>query len=260
MTIEMADVSAEYRGSNGAGAPVLSGVSLTVRAGEVVGVIGPNGAGKSTLLKLLTRQLEPRSGHITLGGRPLQSFGRFELARHLAVVPQTTLLPAGFRVWEVVAMGRTPHLGLLGALSATDMAVVEGALTAADLHRFAQRRVETLSGGEQQRVVFARALAQQARFLLLDEPTNHMDLRYQVDLMSYARHQAAAGAGVLVVLHDLNLAARTCHWLVVLNAGRVHALGQPAEVLTTEIISDVFGAAVRVLSDGGTPVVVPRLG
>ncbi len=259
MSIEATGVSAEYRDPNGSPVPVLFGVSLTVAPREVVGIVGPNGAGKSTLLKLLTRQLRHFSGGMTLDGRPLEAFGRFELARHLAVVPQTTALPAGFLVAEVVAMGRTPHLGLFGAMKAADRAAVDTAMTTTDTLQFRHRHVETLSGGEQQRVVFARALAQEARYLLLDEPTNHMDLKYQVDLLAYARGFAAGGGGVLVVLHDLNLAARSCDRLVVLKGGHVYAQGSPAEVLTAEVIAESFGAHVRVLDDDGTPVIVPAV-
>lgn len=260
MRLELTDVSAEYRANGAAGKRVIDQLSLALDASEVVGVIGPNGAGKSTLLKLLTRQLEPTTGSITLAGRPLGSFGRFELARHLAVVAQAPVVPQGFRVREVVTMGRAPHLGLFGTEGSADRAAVAAALAATDTHRFEGRRVETLSGGEQQRVVFARALAQQPAFLLLDEPTNHLDLRYQVELLDYARAQAAEGVGVLVVLHDLNLAGRSCDRLAVLQAGRLVAQGTPKQVLTEALIREVFGASVRVLDDAGTPVVVPVLG
>lgn len=259
MSVHLDGVSAEYGGVNGIGAPVLFGVSMSVNKGEVVGVIGPNGAGKSTLIKLLTRGLKPSSGSITLEGRQLESFGRFELARHLAVVPQTTVLPVGFRVAEVVAMGRTPHLGLFGAMRLADKTVIDWALLTTETKPLASRHVETLSGGEKQRVVFARALAQQAHYLLLDEPTNHMDLKYQLDVLAYARQFATAGGGVLVVLHELNLAARSCDRLVVLKEGHVYAQGSPDKVLTADIISQVFGASVRVLDDDGVPVVVPSV-
>lgn len=257
MSFRVLGVSAEYRANGAPAKRVLDGVNLELTGGEVVGVIGPNGAGKSTLLKLLTRRLAPTEGSITLAGRTLAEFGRFELARHVALVAQAPILPEGFRVAEVVRMGRAPHLGLFGAIGPADAAAVADALHATDTERFAARRVETLSGGEQQRVVFARALAQQPRYLLLDEPTNHLDLRYQVELLSYARAQAEAGVGVLVVLHDLNLAARSCGRLLVLADGRVVAEGPPRQVLTAELVREVFGAQVRVIDDQGTPVVVP---
>lgn len=260
MSVLMNGVSAEYRSNGAAAKRVLDDVSLSLNPGEVLGVIGPNGAGKSTLLKLLTRRLPASSGEITVEGRPLATFGRFELARKLALVAQAPVLPHGFRVTEVVTMGRAPHLGLFGAVGTADRAAVHAALAATDTERFAGRRVETLSGGEQQRVVFARALAQEPRYLLLDEPTNHLDLRYQVELLAYARAEAGAGVGVLVVLHDLNLAARSCDRLVVLEGGRRVAEGAPAQVLTPDLIERVFGASVRVIDDAGTPVVVPEFG
>ena len=258
MSVELRGVSAAYPQAGGALRPVLAGVSLRLAPGEVVGVLGPNGAGKSTLLRLLTRRLTPTAGSVTVDGRALASYGRFQLARALALVEQAPVVPAGFLVREVVAMGRTPHLGLFGTPGRADEAVVEAALAATDTARFAERRVETLSGGELQRVVFARALAQRPRYLLLDEPTNHLDLRYQVELLAYARAQAAAGVGVLVVLHDLNLAARSCDRLVVLAGGRKVAEGAPAEVLSEGLLREVYGAAVRLLHDDGVPVVVPR--
>lgn len=258
MSLLMTEVSAEYRANGAPSRRVLDGVSLRLNPGEVLGVIGPNGAGKSTLLRLLTRRLTPTSGSITVDGRPLAAFGRFELARNVALVAQAPVLPHGFRVTEVVTMGRAPHLGLFGAVGTADRAAVQSALTATDTQRFAGRRVETLSGGEQQRVVFARALAQEPRYLLLDEPTNHLDLRYQVQLLAYARAEAAAGVGVLVVLHDLNLAARSCDRLLVLQEGRRVAEGEPVDVLTPELIGRVFGASVRVIDDEGTPVIVPE--
>ena len=260
MSLRVDQVSAAYRPNGTPGKRVLDSVSFTLAPGEVVGVVGPNGAGKSTLLRLLTRRLEPSAGGITLAGRPLAAYGRFELARHLALVAQSPVLPVGCRVAEVGSMGRAPHVGLFGVTGKADRAAVAAALEVTDTARFGARRVETLSGGEQQRVVFARALAQQPRYLLLDEPTNHLDLRYQVALLGYARAQAQTGVGVLVVLHDLNLAARSCDRLLVLDGGRVVAEGAPSVVLTADLIGSVFGARVRVLDDAGTPVVVPEFG
>ncbi len=257
--LEALDVTARYASSLGAEtAPALAGVSLRLEAGEVVGLIGPNGSGKSTLLRLLTRQLAPTTGSVLLGGRPLRTLGRFELARQVALVSQEPVVPTGFSVREMVAMGRAPHVGLLGAPGVRDEDAVEAALAATGTLALADRRVETLSGGERQRAVFARALAQEPRFLLLDEPTNHLDLRYQVELLAYAGAQAAAGVGVLSVLHDLNLAARSCDRLVLLSRGRVAASGAPDEVLREDLLGPVYGTDVEVLTAAGGPVIVPR--
>lgn len=259
MSLVFNDASAEYRLSGGSVRRVLTGVNLAIGAGQVVGIVGPNGAGKSTLLRLATGRLAPSGGSVALDGKPIADYGRFELARSLAVVAQSPAAPAGFRVRDVVAMGRAPHLGLFGAAGRGDEAAVSEALAATGTVEFQDRRVETLSGGELQRVVFARALAQQPRYLLLDEPTNHLDLRYQIELLAYARAQARNGLAVMLVLHDLNLAARSCDRLVVLAGGLKVAEGPPAQVLTAESIGAVYGARVRLLDDGGVPVVVPEL-
>ncbi|MFO7545372.1 MAG: ABC transporter ATP-binding protein [Trueperaceae bacterium] len=246
-------------GSERTAGVVLHGLDLELRRGQVLGVVGPNGAGKTTILRVLTRRVPMWSGSVTVDGKPIARYGRFELARKLALVPQTPELPEGFEVRDVVAMGRTPHLGLFGTASAVDERKVEAAMAATGLVELAPRRVDTLSGGERQRVAFARALAQEPTYLLLDEPTNHLDLHYQLEVVRYARHQALRGLGALVVLHDLNLAARACDALVVVDAGRVVARGTPSEVLTAELLRDVYRADVRVLDDDGVPVVVPRV-
>lgn len=242
----------------GAAARALDVVSLEVAPGEVVGVIGPNGSGKSTLLRVLTRLVTPAAGSVTLDGAPLAGFSRLALARAVAFVVQAPEVPEGFTVREVVAMGRSAHLGLFGAFGRADDEVVERTLRASQTLAFADRQVQTLSGGEFQRVVFARALAQEPRYLLLDEPTSHLDLRHQVDLLRFARAQAARGVGVLLVIHDLNLAARSCDRLVLLAGGRVVRHGAPRDVLRAETIEAVFQARVEVLEAGGRPVIVPR--
>ncbi len=257
-SLAVSGVSASYPLHDGAGDEALSDVTFSLMGGEVVGLIGPNGSGKSTLVRLLSRQLSPVKGEVTLGDRPLAGFGRFELARQVALVGQEPAVPAGFTVRETVTMGRTPHVGLLGAYTAADEEAVDEALRATGTFELAERRIETLSGGERQRAVFARALAQRPAFLLLDEPTNHLDLRYQVELMSYARAQAAAGTGVLTVLHDLNLAARSCDRLVLLSSGRVVASGPPADVLSPQLLSETYQAAVEVLITPAGLAIVPR--
>lgn len=254
MSIDIRDVAAGYGDRI-----VLRGFGLRVLAGEVLGLIGPNGVGKSSLIRLLTRRLALRRGTVTIDGRPLPTFGRLELARALAVVPQVPELPAGFTVRELVAMGRTPHLGLWRAERESDRRTIELALRDTDTARLAERSASELSGGERQRVVLARALAQAPRYLLLDEPTNHLDLRYQVDLLAATRRQVERGIGALVVLHDLNLAARFCDRLAVMQNGRVVARGAPDEVLTEQLVERVYGTAVEVHRMSAKPVVVPRL-
>ncbi len=253
--LELDGVSVEYgRG----GAKALDSVSLGVAPGEVVGVVGPNGAGKSTLLRVLTRMVRPSAGVALLDGVPLTRFSRLGLAREVALVAQAPEVPEGFSVREVVAMGRAPHLGLFGTFRNGDEEAVEHAMAVTETTAFAERFVETLSGGERQRVVFARAVAQEPSYLLLDEPTSHLDLRYQVDLLRYARAQAAAGVGVMLVIHDLNLAARSCDRLALLAGGAVVAQGAPGEVLQPGTVERVFRAKVDVLRHGEVPVIVPR--
>jgi len=238
---------------------VLRGLDLELRRGEVLGVIGPNGAGKSTLVRVLTRLAGVTAGSVDIDGRPLARIGRRQLARLVAVVPQSGELPAGFTVEELVAMGRTPHTGLLGGPSPEDAEAVEAALRKCDVTHLRGRPAGELSGGERQRVLLARALAQRPRYLLLDEPTNHLDLRYQLEVLAFIRAEAAGGVGALVVLHDLNLAGRGCDRLAVLDRGRVAAAGDPAEVLTAPLVSRVYGAEVDVHRVGGEPLVVPRV-
>ena len=243
---------------------VVSDLRLELRPFETVGVVGPNGAGKSTVIGLLTRVLEPTRGEVTLDDVPLRKWSRLELARRVAVVPQGGELPGDFSVYDVVMMGRTPHTGFWGFWAAegpADVAVVERAMRRTDTWAFRDRRVEALSGGERQRVLLARALAQEPAYLLLDEPTNHLDLKYQIEVLSMTRLEVARGLGALVVLHDLNLAARVCDRVLVLHQGRLRATGTPAEVLTETLIREVYGADAHVFLQPGTrtPVVLPRL-
>lgn len=249
MSLEMTGVRFGYGAHE-----VIRGIDLRLDAGELVGVIGPNGAGKSTVVGLASGLLPLSRGHVRLDGRPLARFGRRALARRLAVVPQRPELPTGFSARAVVSMGRAPHLGFFAAEADHDRAIVEASMRRTDVLRFADQPVGELSGGEQQRVVLARALAQQPDWLLLDEPTAHLDLRYQADLMRHAVTLAADGLGVLAVLHDLNLAAR-CDRVVLLDAGQVVASGTPAEVLREDILRSVYRTGVRVL-DGRMPTVV----
>ncbi len=236
---------------------VLHGVTLELRRGEVVALVGPNGAGKSTLVAVASRWLTPRRGEVWLDGRPIRRYGRQALARHVAVVAQGGELPEGFTAEEVVAMGRTPHAGFLRGPSRADGDAVEAALRATDVLDLRHRRVETLSGGERQRVVLGRALAQAPAVLLLDEPTNHLDLRYQVETLRAARAAAAGGVAVLVVVHDLNLAARACHRVVLLDRGQVVAAGPPAEVLTEARLRATYAADVHVHLVAGAATIVP---
>lgn len=233
--------------SYGAGC-VLNGVSLNLAAGETLGVIGPNGSGKSTLIRAISRTLPLKAGSVSLDDRDLCSLSRSQLARQIAVVPQNPNLPEAFTAAEIVIMGRTPHLSFLQPEGLRDLEVVERAMVATDTWSLAARRIGELSGGERQRVVLARALAQEPQVLLLDEPTAHLDINYQVALLDLVNDlKDQQGLGVLLVLHDLNLAAQYCQRLLLLNRGEVFAQGGPAEVITEANINAVYGTHVRIL-------------
>jgi iron complex transport system ATP-binding protein len=218
------------------GAPVLEGVTLEVVRGAIVAVIGPNGAGKTTLLKVAAGLLRAKSGRVTA---PLRAGG-------VAYLSQADALPGGFTAREIVELGRLPHTGLLRALSTRDHAAVDGALARTASASLAARPVSTLSGGEQQRIALARALAQEPDVLLLDEPTNHLDPRHQVELMVALHAASAAGVAVVAVVHDLAFAgaADRC---VLLAHGRLSAEGAPEEVLRAETLSAAYGTRMEVL-------------
>ena len=219
-------------------ADAVRDVSLRVKNGQFVGVIGPNGSGKSTVLKNVYRALHPKTGSIRLDGEDLFRMSYRKSARHMAVVGQENEVPFDFRVEEIVAMGRTPYKRFFDRDTAQDTALVHKALADMGMEGMAKRSYQELSGGEKQRVLIARALAQQSDFLVLDEPTNHLDIRCQLRIFDFIR---SLDATVLAAIHDLNLAALYCDYLFVLKKGRVVLEGTPEEVLTPEHIWDVYG-------------------
>lgn len=238
----------------------LQNVSVEVSAGELVGVIGPNGSGKSTLLKAITRVVPASNGTVEIGGRGLNALSQRDIARRIAVVPQAPALPEAFTALEIVLLGRTPHLRLLQGESHRDIEVAYRAMTQAACRDLAGRRMNELSGGECQRVVLARALAQETPVLLLDEPTAHLDIAHQTgtfDLIRRLCHDE--GLAALAVVHDLTLAGLYCDRLLLLNGGMVVASGSPWEVLTPDNIASAFGAPVEVTAHPhlNRPVVVP---
>jgi len=234
----------------------LADVSFELGAGEILGVLGPNSAGKTTLIRLLTRVLTPSRGAIEVEGAALASMTRATLARRVAVVPQD--LPHGlpFTVQELVLMGRYPHATRRFFETETDLAVARQAMAATGVVDLAGARVGILSGGERQRVALARALAQEPVLLVLDEPTAHLDLRYQVECAALLRRvNRERGTTVLLVSHDLNLAAALCDRIVLLAEGRVAGVGPPAAVLEPQLLSDVYGCAVSVDGGAGRPLI-----
>jgi iron complex transport system ATP-binding protein len=233
---------------------VLDGVDLDVRGGEVVALVGPNGAGKSTLLAVLSGDPRPDAGHVLLDGVDLREQRLTDLARRRAVMLQEARVSFAFRALDVVTMGRHPWRGT--SHEDQDDAVVARAMADADVTELAARTFPTLSGGEKARVAFARVLAQQGDVLLLDEPTAALDVRHQESVLARARTAARDGAAVVVVLHDLTLAAAYADRVVVLDAGRVRADGPPRDVLTAALLSDVYRHPVEVVERPGTDEVV----
>jgi iron complex transport system ATP-binding protein len=242
----------------GADAPVVSDLTLEVPAGRMTAVVGPNGSGKSTLLRGMRRLLTPQSGRVLLDGRDIHQLPARELARQLGVLPQGPVTPEGITAAELVSRGRHPHRGLFARLTAEDQQAIDDALAAVELAELRDRPVDQLSGGQRQRVWIAMVLAQGTQHLLLDEPTTYLDLAHAVDVMNVV-HAAAHSAGrtVVTVLHDLTLAAQYADHLVVMGDGRIAAQGVPSEVLSEQLLADVFGLRATVVEVGGAPVVVP---
>jgi iron complex transport system ATP-binding protein len=219
------------------GRPLVDQVSLQVTPGEVVGLVGPNGAGKSTLLRTFYRALRPTSGRVLLDGQDVWRMPGKRLARRLAAVLQETAGEFELTVYDVVAMGRTPHKRAFAGDDADDRDIIMGSLEEFDVGALAKAPFDRLSGGEKRRVLIARALAQCTGTMVLDEPTNHLDLRHQLDALRLVRR---LGVTAVVALHDLNLAASFCDRICVMDGGRVVATGTPAHVLTPALLADVY--------------------
>ncbi|MDO3394881.1 ABC transporter ATP-binding protein [Nocardioides sp. SOB44] len=240
---------------------VVHGVDLAVPAGQVTVIVGANGCGKSTLLRALGRILRPVEGRVELDGRDLHRMRPREVASVLGLLPQQPVAPEGISVGDLVGRGRHPHQGAFRRWSAADADAVARALALTDTQDLVGRRVEELSGGQRQRVWVAMMLAQDPRILLLDEPTTYLDIAHQVDVLDLlADLNQQRGTTVVMVLHDLNLAARYADHLVVMAAGRLVREGAPADVLDAECVREAFGLLARVVADPvtGCPMVVPE--
>lgn len=243
------------------GHEILKDISLTISPGEIFALVGPNGAGKSTLIKTISGVLTPKSGAIHVNTIDIASLKSNQRAQHLAVVPQARELPGAYTVYDTVLLGRTPYLGWLGQGGEKDHALVQLALDRTQTSSLANRRISQLSGGEQQRVLLARALAQDTPIMLMDEPTTHLDLEHQTNLLNLVCQLATEkDLTVLMVLHDLNLAGLYSDQVAVLVAGRIQAQGTPQEVLTPQTLTSVYNVPVNVISHPvyGTPLVLPE--
>lgn len=240
------------------GHPVFSEVTASVRSGEVAGIVGPNGSGKSTLLRTLCGFLRPWAGQVLLDGQPLLGFRRRARARTLAFLPQTIAPAFALTAFEVVCLGRYPHLGAFGAPASHDRKIARRCMRDTGTEELRDRDFTTLSGGERQRVLMASILAQEPALLLLDEPTSALDVHHQIEIFGLLRRLARDGYGVAAVTHDLNLAGRFCDRLVLLGCGEgLLAQGPPATVLTEALLSRAYRARIRVCEHPitGTPLV-----
>lgn len=240
--IKILDVACSYGSSR-----VLEGITFSVEKGMFVGLIGPNGSGKTTLLKAISRVLQPVRGTVLLDEEEVYKMRPKRLAGKVAVVPQETAVNFSFKVQDVVLMGRSPHLGRFQSESSKDYAIVNRAMQMTGTSYLAQRPITTVSGGERQRVVIARALAQEPELLLLDEPTSHLDINHQLEILELLRFLTRSqGLTVIAVFHDLNMSAQYCDRLVLLHDGKVYGMGEPDEVLTRENIMNVYKTVVSV--------------
>ena len=250
--LEVRDLTVEIGGKR-----LLDGVSLHVERGEWLNVVGPNGAGKTTLLRVLAG-LADAEGTVSFGGSDAHGMKRRAWSRQVALVPQSPLVPPGMRVIDYVLLGRTAHIHPLGSESRRDLAAVGAALTRLDLDDFGDRTVDTLSGGELQRVLVARLLAQDAPIALLDEPTSALDVGHQQQVLDLVEElRATHGLTVVATMHDLTMAGQYGDRIALLVGGRIAAVGSAAQVLTEATVTEHYGARVRVLDTADGPVVVP---
>jgi iron complex transport system ATP-binding protein len=239
---------------------VVDGLTAEIPEGKVTMIVGANACGKSTLLRGLSRLLKPAAGAVTLDGKDIHSRPARELARTLGLLPQHPTAPDGITVRDLVGRGRYPHQGFFRSWSARDDAAVQRALEATETLELAGRNVDELSGGQRQRVWIAMALAQETDVLLLDEPTTYLDLAHQVEVLDLVTDlNRTRGTTVAIVLHDLNLAARYADHVIAMKGGAVVALGPPGDVVTEELVREVFGLESRVIPDpvSGTPLIIP---
>lgn len=253
--LEAAGLSLSYDGRE-----VIAGLDLSIPEGKVTVIVGANACGKSTFLRGVARLLRPTAGTVHLDGRNVSSYPAKEFARVVGILPQSPIAPDGITVADLVGRGRHPHQGLFRQWSSADQAIVAEAMEATSTTELADRRVEELSGGQRQRVWIAMALAQDTDILLLDEPTTFLDVTHQIDLLDLlADLNRSRRSTIVMVLHDLNLAARYADHLVVMAKGAVLANGAPADILTSDLVQRAFGLESQIIADPvcGSPMVIP---
>lgn len=239
---------------------IIRELDLAIPQGQITTLVGPNGCGKSTLLRGMARLLKPKGGTVYLEGEAIAHLPTKELAKRLGILPQSPAAPEGLTVWELVAQGRYPHQNWLQQWSKEDELKVEAAIATTHLHEFANRPLDTLSGGQRQRAWIAMTLAQDTEILLLDEPTTYLDLAHQIEVLDLLYHlNRSAGRTIVMVLHDLNMACRYSHHLIALRDGQIKAQGLPAEIVTAEMVQQVFALQSRIILDpvSQTPLCLP---
>jgi iron complex transport system ATP-binding protein len=256
VTLEARDLRLSYDGD-----PVVEDLRLRIARGRTTALVGPNASGKSTLLRALARLLRPTGGAVLLDGRDIARVPTREVARRMAILPQDPETPEGLTVRQLVEQGRYPHRALLRGWSPDDERAVDRALAGSGMAPLAERAVDTLSGGQRQHAWIAMTLAQETETLLLDEPTTYLDLAHQIDVLDLLAALNAAGRTIVMVLHDLNQAARYADEIIAVRAGRIAAAGPPHEVVREDRVRDVFGVDVRVIDDPvtGGPLCVPTM-
>jgi iron complex transport system ATP-binding protein len=251
MKLTVNDVSFSYNSSLS-----LNGVSFELHESEILGIIGPNGSGKTTLLKCINKILKPKNGNILLNEQKIQTMSRLEIAKHVGYVPQKSVSPQALTVFEVVLMGRRPHIAWQSSKKDTEK--TWKVLAMLGIEHIALRNFNELSGGEQQKALIARSLAQEATVLLLDEPTSNLDIKHQLEVMELARELVSKQKlSVVVAIHDLNLASRYCNKIVMMKQGEIFAAGNASSVLTPEGIQAVYGVEVAVNYHNKIPNIIP---
>ncbi len=241
------------------GISIIEELNLDAPAGRITALVGPNGCGKSTLLRGLARLLKPKGGMVYLDGKAIHTLPTKAVAQQIGLLPQSPTAPAGLTVYELVAQGRYPHQSWFQQWSAEDARSTQEALAITDLTHMADRPLDTLSGGQRQRAWIAMALAQETEILLLDEPTTFLDLAYQLEVLDLLHDLNERGRTIIMVLHDLNQACRYAHHVVAMRSGAIMAQGTPQDVMTPEVVKEVFQLNCQIVADpiSGTPLCIP---
>ncbi len=242
--------------------PILNEINLTIETGKFYAILGPNGSGKTTLLRTIAKTLDVKEDSIFINETDINRIGTKSLAKKLAVVPQNSEIRFDFSVFDLVLMGRAPYLARFAVEGAEDLRIAQKAMELTDTWRLRDRSIHTLSGGEMQRVIIARVMTQQTGIIILDEPVSHLDIYHQIELLKEIKDlNQTARVTVLAVLHDLNLAAAFCDYLILMNQGKIHSLGPPEALLTKEIVKKIYGVEVDIIKapGNGRPYLIPRL-